>query len=292
MCAWVGGILLALRFYQPLAAYLTERTKWSEAWSEPFAFMLIALVTGLAINVAGNVLLRRLLVAGQDKTTNRILGVFPGLVNGLVTAAVLAALLPALPLPSSVATAVRATIRDSALANRLATHIEGVENTLSPVFSGAIEETLDLLTIQTESDERVDLPYTVRNSRARPDLEAQMLALVNRERASANLAPLTSDPELVGIARSHSADMFARGYFAHITPEGRDPFDRMREASLTFITAGENLAHAPTLTLAHDGLMNSPGHRANILRSEFTRIGIGIMDGGVRGLMITQNFRD
>ena len=288
MCAWGGGILLALRFYQPLAARLTEQAKWPEAWSEPLAFMLTALAIGLAINVAGNVLFRRLLAIGQDRPTNRILGVFPGFVNGLVIAAVIAALLPALPLPSSVTTAAR----DSALANRLATPIEGVENTLSPIFSGAIEETLDLLTIQTESDERVDLPYTVRNSRARPDLEAQMLALINRERALTNLAPLVADPELVGVARSHSADMFARGYFAHITPEGRDPFDRMRAASVTFITAGENLAHAPTLKLAHNGLMNSPGHRANILRGQFTRIGIGIMDGGVRGLMITQNFRN
>ena len=53
-----------------------------------------------------------------------------------------------------------------------------------------------------------------------------------------------------------------------------------------------DLAHAATLSIAHSGLMNSPGHRANILRPEFGRVGIGIMDGGEYGLMITQNFRD
>jgi len=86
--------------------------------------------------------------------------------------------------------------------------------------------------------------------------------------------------------------MFARGYFAHDTPENRDPFDRMREAGVRFVVAGENLAHGPTIQIAHTGLMNSPGHRANILRAQFGRVGIGIMDGGKRGLMVTQNFRN
>jgi uncharacterized protein YkwD len=86
--------------------------------------------------------------------------------------------------------------------------------------------------------------------------------------------------------------MFARGYFAHDTPEGRDPFERMREAKIRFETAGENLALAPTVQVAHRGLMNSPGHRANILNAQFGRVGIGIMDGGIRGLMISQEFRN
>ena len=86
--------------------------------------------------------------------------------------------------------------------------------------------------------------------------------------------------------------MFARGYFAHATPEGRDPFERMREAKVSFLTAGENIALAPTLEIAHTGLMNSPGHRANILRPQFGRVGIGIVDGGIHGLMVTQDFRN
>jgi uncharacterized protein YkwD len=86
--------------------------------------------------------------------------------------------------------------------------------------------------------------------------------------------------------------MLARGYFSHYTPEGKDPFERIREGGVSFRTAGENLAFAPTVKIAHTGLMNSPGHRANILRSSFGRVGIGILDGGRRGLMVTQNFRN
>jgi uncharacterized protein YkwD len=59
-----------------------------------------------------------------------------------------------------------------------------------------------------------------------------------------------------------------------------------------FLIAGENLALAPSVPLAHAGLMNSPGHRANILRRQFGRVGIGIMDGGAHGLIVTQKFRN
>ena len=86
--------------------------------------------------------------------------------------------------------------------------------------------------------------------------------------------------------------MFARSYFSHSTPEGRSPFDRLRAARLGFRAAGENLALSPNLKQAHQGLMNSPGHRANILNPAFGRLGVGIVDGGRRGLMVTQTFRN
>jgi len=176
--------------------------------------------------------------------------------------------------------------------NRLAVYTERLEAALHPVFGEAIAETLNLLTIRPESNERVSLPYAVAASPPRPELEVKMLELVNGERVAAGLRPLAADPEPLQVARQHSADMFARGYFAHVTPEGRNPFERMREANVRFLTAGENLALAPTLHIAHTGLMNSPEHRANILQRDFGRVGIGIMDGGVHGLMETQDFHN
>src|SRR5688572_314085 len=186
----------------------------------------------------------------------------------------------------------RERARNSPLANHLAGYTETVEAALSPVFGRAISETLNLITIEPESIERLSLPYTVGEPRPKPELEARMLELVNNERTTAGLEPLAPDPELTEVARQHSTDMFKRGYFAHVTPENRSPFDRIREADIRFLTAGENLALAPTVQIAHDGLMKSPGHRANILRPAFGRVGIGIMDGGIHGLMVTQNFRN
>ena len=103
---------------------------------------------------------------------------------------------------------------------------------------------------------------------------------------------MAADTALRRVARLHSEDMFRRGYFPHYTPEGLSPFDRIRKFKVPFRAAGENLAVAPSLQVAHEGLMNSPGHRANILRPQFGRVGIGIMTGGFHQIMITQNFRN
>ncbi len=233
-------------------------------------------------------MLRRIPKEVHERSANKTFGIFPGLANGLITSALVAALLLAVPLSEGL----HERARESSLVNRLAVYAQRLEAALRPVFAEAVAHTLNLLTIPPDSTERVSLPYTVEKSRPRSELETRMLELVNQERVSAGLRPLMPDPELTEVARRHSADMFARGYFAHETPEGRDPFDRIREANVSFVAAGENLALAPTVTVAHNGLMNSPGHRRNILNRNFGRVGIGIMDGGMRGLMVTQNFRN
>jgi uncharacterized protein YkwD len=285
---WVGGLMLGLRFYQPVARWLGAHTDWNEAWDLPVGFFLTAAAAGVVIQVVGSLLLRNVPEESHRASVNRALGVVPGLASGLITAAILSALLLSMPLPEGL----RESARESVVANRLASHTEDLEAALRPVFEDAVNQTLNRLTVRPESNESVELPYKVTQVRPRPDLEAQMLEMVNGERAAAGLGALAPDPELTEVARRHSTDMFARGYFSHVTPEGRSPFDRMEASGVSFRTAGENLALAPTLRIAHTGLMNSPGHRANILRPAFGRLGIGVMDGGSRGLMVTQNFRN
>lgn len=288
LAGWVLSLVAGLRYYHPVANWLGTLDLWSEVWDQPIAFVLVALVTGVLVHLVGYALLRRLPEDVHEHQVNRLFGLLPGFANGVITAAILSALLLAIPLNEGLSE----RTRNSAVVNRLAVYAERLENQLRPVFGEAIARTLNLLTIRPDSNERVTLPFTVEKTRPRPDLEKQMLDLVNQERQAAGLNPLAADPELTEVARRHSADMFARGYFAHDTPEGLTPFDRMRAANVRFLTAGENLALAPTLSVAHTGLMNSPGHRANILRREFGRVGIGIMDGGMRGLMVSQEFRN
>jgi len=121
-------------------------------------------------------------------------------------------------------------------------------------------------------------------------LEQQMVDLVNQERASRGLQPLAVDDRLVKIARLKSADMIANNYFAHTSPVYGSPFDMMKAAGITYRKAGENLAGAGGVAAAHSALMNSTGHRANILDPVYTRIGIGIIKGGPYGYMFTQEF--
>ncbi|MCL6589921.1 MAG: hypothetical protein K6U80_08210 [Firmicutes bacterium] len=120
--------------------------------------------------------------------------------------------------------------------------------------------------------------------------EAKMVNLVNQERQNQGIRPLGVNPALIQLARQKSQDMINLNYFGHTSPTYGSPFDMMRKAGIAFKTGGENIAGAATTESAHRSLMNSPGHRANILNPAFTQIGIGIASGSVYGLIFTQMF--
>jgi uncharacterized protein YkwD/uncharacterized membrane protein required for colicin V production len=122
------------------------------------------------------------------------------------------------------------------------------------------------------------------------DAEREMWRLLNRERTDREVQALEWCEECARVARSHSKDMYRNGYFSHIDSDGDDPFDRMMAADIAYGAAGENLSIAPTVTKAHDGLMESPDHRENILRTLFDEVGIGCYEGPY-GFMCTQVFR-
>lgn len=124
----------------------------------------------------------------------------------------------------------------------------------------------------------------------RSDLESAMVDLVNTERAKVGLEALKVDSELTRLARLKSADIIKLNYFSHTSPTYGSPFEMMRAAGVPYNYAGENLAAASSLELAFDGLMQSTGHRNNILRREFTHIGIGVVEGGPYGYVFTEMF--
>ncbi len=116
-----------------------------------------------------------------------------------------------------------------------------------------------------------------------------MLELVNQERAAAGVPPLSLQPQLAEVARIKSADMVAQNYFSHQSPTYGSPFDMMRYFGISYRLAGENIALAPNVDMAHSALMNSSGHRKNILNPDYTYIGIGMAEGS-RGQYFTQMF--
>jgi uncharacterized YkwD family protein len=120
--------------------------------------------------------------------------------------------------------------------------------------------------------------------------EQRMVDLINQERAKAGLAPLTVDLRLVDLARKKSQDMITNNYFSHTSPTYGDPFKMMTAAGISYRTAGENLAGARTVDQAHSALMNSAGHRQNILSPSYNKVGVGIATGGPYGSMYTQLF--
>lgn len=120
--------------------------------------------------------------------------------------------------------------------------------------------------------------------------EQEMLRLVNEARAQNNVPALKIDMELCNVARLKSQDMIDNNYFSHNSPTYGSPFDMMKDFGIEYVRAGENIAGNRNTASAHNALMNSPGHRKNILSADYTHIGLGIKDGGPYGMMFCQMF--
>lgn len=284
--SWLGSLAGAFFLYQYVAVFFQKILPVLGVWTMPLAFLLVLIVIRTVFSFASGAILRKAHKDAHHTTANKALGILPGAINGIIYAIIISALLLVLPLSDGLS----ADARESKIANEFGNQVAWLDEKLAPVFDEAVRKSMTKMTI--ESNETVSLNFTVTNATPRPDLEARMLELVNEERAKEGLHPLMPDTALTIVARAHSQDMFARGYFAHVSPDGITPADRVREAGIKYLITGENLALGPTLRICHTGLMNSPGHRANILHKSYGRVGIGILDGGLRGLMVSQEFKN
>ncbi|MBK5500342.1 CAP domain-containing protein [Peribacillus sp. TH14] len=107
--------------------------------------------------------------------------------------------------------------------------------------------------------------------------EYQLFDLTNASRVNHDLSVLSWDKQVKVTAQDHSADMAVNHYFNHNNLEGESPFDRMEDDKITFRMAGENLAAGQNSSIfAHEGLMNSIGHRENKLQKDFESLGVGV----------------
>jgi len=139
-------------------------------------------------------------------------------------------------------------------------------------------------------DEVVEIPAAdAAGLRDDPAAAATVFDLVNRARLDAGFDPLAWSPGLAEVAAGHAREMYLEGYFSHRSPATGTVGDRLEAAGITYSRAGENLALASTPTQVHEGLMGSPGHRENILRPEFRRVGLAVVVGPL-GLMTVQVF--
>ncbi len=126
------------------------------------------------------------------------------------------------------------------------------------------------------------------------DAEHRLLALMNRDRQAAGLSALVWDDRVAEVARGHSEEMRRTKIVAHISPTTGSAADRVRAGKIRTSVVLENVARAYGVGEAHAGLMNSPGHRANIMSSTATHVGISVVLGddvsGRRELFLTQVF--
>ncbi|MBI2443292.1 MAG: CvpA family protein [Candidatus Levybacteria bacterium] len=295
LMSFLLSFVIALKGYSILGSFLSEQFSLPPGVSNAISFFVIALVTEIVLSLVFRYLLRkayrlRILQAYQMRFSgiDHYLGILPGIASAFIILSFLLTVI--ISLPSS--PLLKQAVTNSLVGSRLVTHAAIAEKTLNDVFGGALHETLNFLTIEPESNETLALRFTVSEPIADPASEQEMLAGVNRERKRHGLAPVVMDPVLRTIARSYAKTMLQEGFFSHFDRQGNSPFDRMDKAGISYLSAGENLALAPNTQLAMQGLMNSPGHRANILSPNFGHVGIGVMDGGIYGKMFVQEFTD
>lgn len=285
------GILVSLGvpffLYVP-GGRILERLGVPQVYSGAVAFLIVWFVALNVYFLVARRLYRRLPRRARRSRVNRVLGVIPGIVRGFIIVAILLMIVTAIP----IALVTEDTVEGSLLAPPLLEATTVVAASAADVFGEAIHTAFGFVTIEPEADERVILRFRVKNPVIDPAAEDEMLRLVNAERVQRGLKPLVMDSRIRAVARRHSVDMFRRGYFSHDNLDGLSPYERMARGRVRFVVAGENLALAPTVSIAHRGLMQSPGHRANILSPQFERVGIGAARGGRSGIMFTQDFTD
>ncbi|MHB1330826.1 MAG: CvpA family protein [Minisyncoccota bacterium] len=286
LSAFVGSVVIAFITYKYLSDLFMKYTEISLGLSDALSFLILFLGLQILIHKLLGLIFSRSSFEFEHSTLSRVLAILPATIDGLILVSLTLLLLVVAPvLPQ-----VKAPIEDSRVGSMLVDQASGVEVYIDKVFGRAAQESLGFLTVKPEEGEVVELAYKPKTLTVDTEAEAEMLVLINAERAKVGAKPLVVDESIVPVARAHSIDMWERQYFAHESPDGKLPFDRMREAGVSFLSAGENLALARTVERAHDGLMNSEGHKRNILDPTFGRIGIGVIDGGIYGKMFTQNF--
>lgn len=288
MFGFLLGVFLALIFYSPVGAWLSGVLGMSRFFAKVVSFIVIWLGVEAIVTPLTAHLYMRVPVAWLKKKWNNWLGTIPGLLEAVLLCTFLLSLAVSFPFPS----ALKQRIFASHMGAPMVRAAQEVEFTTAGVMSESGRETMSFMTVGRQERESVNLGFSTEEFFPDPEAEKAMFDLINEERSEIGANLLVLDQSLVEIARRHAGDMFQRGYFAHVSPGGKDVSDRAMEVNIIFERIAENLAHAPEVSMAHAGLMNSIRHRRNIRSSQFSRVGVGVQNAGANGMMFVQVFAD
>jgi uncharacterized protein YkwD len=295
LASFILSFIIALKFYPFIARILIDVFSIPIGFANAIGFLLLAFLSEVVLSILFRRLFKRIPSLKQDhpvykffKQFDHFLGLIPGMISAFIILSFFLSLIVSLP----TSPVIKTLAADSKIGSQLIANTSFFESKLNDVFGGALHESLNFLTVKPQSEESVSLHFKTNEGTVDEAAEQEMFELVNKERKEAGLRPVVFDNALRDVGRAHSLDMFVRGYFSHFTPDGLSPFDRMDKVGISYVYAGENLALAPSTSLAMQGLMNSPGHRANILNPNFGKVGIGVIDGGIYGKMYSQEFTD
>lgn len=284
--SFLTSILIAFWGYRFLAGFLVTNFSLPRSVANALGFLIAAVVAEALIGYVLSYVVHKYPAILKKTKWDRLLATVPALGEGLILCAFVLTLIVSLPLSPKLKT----DVSNSKIGGWIIERSSGIESRLDDIFGAAVRDSLTYLTVKPGSTDRIAIPSGETILSVDEESELAMFRLVNDERRKRGIAELIWEPKLIPPARAHAEDMWEREYFGHVSPEGEDVGDRLDRFEVDYQVAGENLALAPTLSLAHSGLMNSEGHRANILEKEFKKIGIGVIDNGYYGKMFVQVF--
>lgn len=292
LIGFVLGLAVAFRLSAPLGDFLSDRFDVTPEWARIGAGVALFILVGAALATAARSLSRVMRLPGMN-LANRLAGSAFALIWGIALIIVVASVLRALPMPA----AVDERLDESTVVAVLASPESPTQQLFQDVVGDDVLDTLLALgpligdrNVLLEENETVAIPPATPDQLTEdPGAADELFRFVNDARTEAGAAPLAWSDSLADVAMGHAMDMYLNGFVSHVSPTTGTVGDRVRAARIPLAVVGENLALAATPRAVHSGFMESDGHRANILRSSFDRVGIAAVDGPL-GLMVVQVF--
>lgn len=284
---WILSLFVILLSSELLARLIENISEAYFLWLRPLCFVILLAVSSAYVFNCFDQLSAKFPEKLYKSKINKFAGLVPGLISGLFYSAVFS-----LILQSYTVGLFPQNVGNSLIVSQLNTYADSHKRILKNNLNEFGYYFGKVITIYPKDKEIIRLPFGPAKGVERRDLENDLLLMINEERKKHSLHSLQFDEELTDIARNHSKDMLRRAYFSHYSPEGKNTYQRLQAAGIKYRVAGENLALAENIHQAHHELMSSPIHKANILNKAYTSLGIGIMDAGRNGLMITQMFKN
>ncbi len=286
--SFLSSILLSLSLYKYVALFLRSNFSLGSSISNALGFLSTAIIFE---GILGFILARfihKVPEKYREHTLLKIAAMIPAIGEGLILVAFILTLAVAFPIRPSI----KSDIVSSRIGGVILAKTVVIEKSVNEIFGGVIDDSLTYLTVKPGSSEKVSLPASSNNLQVDTQAAKEMFSLLNKERNKLGIPELTWNGKLAVISQNYAAYMWENHYFGHVSPDSKDVGDRLNAAKINYSVAGENLALAPTTVSAEGGLMNSEGHRDNILNTRFNKVGIGVVDNGVYGKIFVQVFTD
>ena len=286
------GFFVAFRFSRQLGEVVESMAQISPTSARYIAGIILFLVVGSAASV-GAYYLGKIAHRPGFKTSNRLFGALVATGWGWLLATIVVMLVVVFPLPQAIedsldSSVIAGTITDPDGRTQQAVRAVAGDRTFSQVI--ALEEVFGYQQVILKEGETLELdPVSPDELEIDAAAGQEIFDMLNAARISEGLQPLAYSEALESVGLAHGREMYVVGYFSHESPTTGTVGDRASDAGIAYVLVGENLALAADPVQVHEGLMGSPTHRENILRQEFRRVGIGVIEGPT-GLMVVQVF--